>query len=574
MMRAVALEKQLSKDEILTVYLNLIYLSNNCYGVEAASNKFFGKSAAELELTEAAMIAGITQRPSYYNPLRNPKNALEKRNTVLLKMYEMEKITKDEYEEAIKKDLGLHVTDLSKKDNVYSYFIDAAINEIIEDLQKEKGYTEAFATQQVFSGGLKIYTTMDYDIQKKMEEFYENEANFPAGAAKAQSAMVIIDPQNGEIKGMIGGKGVKTDSRGLNRATQTRRQPGSSIKPLSVYGPAFDQKILTPSSILTDKYIEIPDGDTVWTPENSYNGFKGKMTVKKAIEISANIPAIEALQKVGIDTSFDYVKNKFNINVSDSDRGLSPLALGSLTKGATVEEMAAAYQAFANGGYYHTPHTYTKVVDSANRVLLEKKVESEQIIGEDTSYVMSQMLYGVVNSASGTAKAAKMDNDIAVYGKTGTSNNTYDKWFVGYTPYYVGAVWFGFDIQQSIVNAGISPSISVKIWKSVMEKVHEGFSSAEIEMSDELVSVRICTTSGLLATSACSGSNEYFVSGTEPKKYCNKSHNVANEDSSEETEESETIEIPSEEPEVIPLDPPTSRPQVEANPEDDVISLD
>ena len=393
--------------------------------------------------------------------------------------------------------------------------------------------------------------------------------------------MVIIDPQNGEIKGMIGGKGIKTDSRGLNRATQTRRQPGSSIKPLSVYGPAIDKKILTPSSILTDKYIEIPDGDKVWTPENSYNGFKGKMTVKKAIEISANIPAIEALQEVGIDTSFDYVKNKFNINISESDRGLSPLALGSLTKGATVEEMAAAYQAFANGGYYHTPHTYTKVVDNANRVLLEKKVESKQIIDENTSYVMSQMLYGVVNSASGTGKDAKMDNDIAVYGKTGTSNNTYDKWFVGYTPYYVGAVWFGFDIQQSIVNAGISPYISVKIWNSVMEKVHEGLEPCEIEMADELVSVKICTSSGLLAKSSCKSSNEYFVSGTEPKKYCNKSHYTTTQPSYDEPEdmeasdEPEDVEIqPEEEPEVIPLEPETSRPQVDANPEDDVISLD
>ncbi len=586
MMRAVALEKQLSKDEILTVYLNVIFLSNNCYGVEAASNRYFGKSASELNLTEAALIAGITQRPSYYNPLRNPENALLKRNTVLLKMYETGKITKEEYEEAIASDLGIHESGFEDTDNVYSYFVDTVINEIISDLQTEKGYTESFATQQVFGGGLKIYTTMDKNIQDAMEEVFENPANFSGGASKAQAAMVIVDPRSGAIKGIIGGKGQKTDSRGLNRATQTRRQPGSSIKPLSVYGPAIDKKVLNPSTILLDEPITIKD----WSPKNSYSGFKGNITVKKAIEISANIPSIKALQKLGTGTSYDYVKNRFRLGVVDADKDLSPLALGGLTNGVTVKEMAAAYSVFANGGYYYTPHTYTKVLDSSNRVLLEKKVEKTQAIGADTAYIMSQMLYGVVNSGGGTGKLARLDSDMAVYGKTGTTNNDYDKWFVGYTPYYTGAVWFGFDQQKSIRSAGVRINISAKLWSDTMKRVHKGLDDAEIEAPDNLVTSYVCNVTGLLASSGCTGSTEYFLDGTQPKKYCDASHNIEDEVAAEEGVEEipeGTEEIPEEVPEggnveggetmpeeITPIEPETSRPDVEANTPDDVISLE
>ena len=585
MMRAVALEKQLSKDEILTVYLNVIFLSNNCYGVEAASNRYFGKSASELSLTEAALIAGITQRPSYYNPLRNPENALLKRNTVLLKMYETGKITKEEYEEAVASDLGIHESRFEDTDNIYSYFVDTVINEIISDLQTEKGYTESFATQQVFGGGLKIYTTMDRKIQSAMEDVFENPDNFPGGASKAQAAMVIIDPRNGGIKGIIGGKGQKTDSRGLNRATQTRRQPGSSIKPLSVYGPAIDKKVLNPSTILLDEPITIKD----WSPKNSYSGFKGNITVKKAIEISANIPSIKALQKLGTATSYDYVKNRFKLGVVDADKDLSPLALGGLTNGVTVKEMAAAYSVFANGGYYYTPHTYTKVLDSSNRVLLEKKVERTQAVGADTAYIMSQMLYGVVNSSGGTGKLARLGSDMAVYGKTGTTNNDYDKWFVGYTPYYTGAVWFGFDQQKSIRSVGVYNNISAKLWSNTMKKVHEGLDEAQIEAPDNLVTSYVCNVTGLLASSSCSGATEYFLDGTQPKKYCDESHNEEDEQAAEEGVEEipeGTEEIPGEVPEednmeeetvpeeVTPIEPETSRPDVGTNTPDDVINLE
>lgn len=520
MMRAVAIERQLSKDEILTMYLNVIFLANNCYGIEAASNMYFDKSAEDLTLTEAALIAGITQRPSYYDPLKNPENALKKRNTVLTKMYELGKITKTDYDEAVESDLGLNSAHAKIKSKVYSYFIDTVVNEVIRDLQTEKGYAEAFATQQVFSGGLKIYTTMDMNVQNAMEEVFESSQNFPGGASKAQAAMVVMDPSNGEIKGIIGGKGKKTDSRGLNRATQTTRQPGSSFKPLSVYAPAIEKRIVTPSTKVVDEPITIKN----WEPKNAYTGFKGQMTVKKAVEISSNIPAIKILQKVGLGTSYDYVTEKFHLStVVDADRDLSPLALGGLTNGVTVKEMTAAYAVFANEGKYTEPHTYTKVLDSANRVLLENNPESVEVISPSTAYTMSELLYGVVNGSSGTGKLAKLKN-IPTYGKTGTTNNNYDKWFVGYTQYYVGGVWFGFDQQKSIREAGVSDNISARLWKKVMDKVHEGLEGGKIEAGSEMVQAFVCAQTGDLATDSCEGIMEYFTRGQEPEVYCDGNH--------------------------------------------------
>ena len=521
MMRAVAIEKQLSKDEILTMYLNVVYFANNCYGVEAAANAYFDKPAAKLTLNEAALIAGITQKPSYYDPVRNPENAKKKRNTVLKKMYELGKITKEDYDEAAASELVINGSHAKIKSKVYSYFVDTVVNEVIKDLQREKGYSEAFATQQVFGGGLKIYTTMDKNIQDTVESVFENTSNFSGAASKAQASMVILDPSNGEIKGIVGGKGKKTDARGLNRATQTTRQPGSSLKPLSVYTPAIEKRIVTPTTSVVDEKIKIKD----WEPQNAYSGFKGQMTVKKAVEISANIPAIKILQKVGTGTSYDYVTKKFKLStIVDADKDLSPLALGGLTKGVTVKEMAAAYAVFANEGKYNEPHTYTKVLDSANRVLLEKGAANEEVISANTAYTMSEMLYGVVNGSSGTGKVAKLANGISTYGKTGTTNENHDKWFVGYTPYYVGAVWFGFDQPKSITNAGISSSISARLWKKVMDKVHDGLDAGKIEAGDDMIEAFVCDRTGQLAGEDCNGIIEYFKRGQEPQVFCNGDH--------------------------------------------------
>lgn len=483
MLLAVALEKELSKDEILTVYLNLIALANNCYGVEAASNIYYDKDAADLTLNEAATIAGITQRPEYYNPLKHPDNAKYKRDVVLTKMCELGMISVEERDEIMAKDLELNDNYTKARTRIYSYFTDTVLNEVVLDLQREKGYSQDMAEQLVYSGGLSIYATVDPAVQKKVESFYENKKNFPSIKKEAQSAMIILDPYTGEIKGVAGGIGEKTTNRGLNRATQSKLQPGSSIKPLSVYAPAIEEDLINAATKVLDAEITIGD----WSPKNSYSGYKGTISVKRAVQISSNTAAVRVLQKLGISTSFNYLQNKFGITtLTDRDKNLSSLALGGLTNGVTPKEMAAAYAVFANGGMYFEPHSYSKVVDHAGNVLLETKTQGKRVLKESTAYVMTDILSDVVNTSSGTGKLAKLD-EMPTYGKTGTTNENRDKWFVGYTPYYVGAVWYGFDQPDSINKYGVRYNISAKIWGEVMEKVHDGLKVKDFETPDSVV---------------------------------------------------------------------------------------
>ncbi len=517
MMRAVALEKRFTKDEILTTYLNISYFGNQCYGVESAAKMYFSKNAIDLTLPEAAMIVGITQAPTRFDPFRNPDNALGKRNTVLKKMYELEKISEEEYQAAVNSPLGVNDSRRSLNSSVYSYFVDQVINDVIDDLQEQKGYSQSFASSQVFGGGLKIYTTMDAGIQAAMESVYENTANFPGAANGVQSAMVVVDPKTGEIKGIVGGIGKKTESRGLNRATQSKRQPGSSVKPLSVYAPSLENGKITAATIITDAPLTIG----TWSPKNSYKGFKGDMSVRKAIEISANIPAVKTLQTLGIDKSYEFMTKKLGFtSLKNDDKNLSALGLGGMTKGVSPKEMAAAYAMFANNGVYITPHTYTKVLDSSGKVLLETKPEKIRAISEANAYIMTSFLKDVVNGSAGTGRNARLSN-VTVYGKTGTSNDNKDKWFCGFTTEYVGAVWYGYDAEKSVGTT----NISTQVWKKVMEKVHEGMPASSFEKPSSVTAVSVCQLTGKLSSSGCGhGKTEYFARGTLPTKYCNNNH--------------------------------------------------
>lgn len=513
MMRAIAFERRFTKDEILSTYLNIAYFGNQCYGIEAASKMYFSKNAIDLTLPEAAMIVGITQAPTRYDPFRNPESSKEKRDIVLMKMYELGKITEDEYNEAVNSGLGVNEGRRSLGGLIYSYFVDQVINDVIADLQNEKGYSQTFASQQIFGGGLKIYTTMDPTIQDAIESVYENKANFGG----AQSAMVIMDPYTGEIKGIAGGVGVKTESRGLNRATQSRRQAGSSVKPLSVYAPALENKKITAATIITDSPLTIGD----WSPKNSYKGFKGDMSVRRAIEISANIPAVKTLQTLGVDTSFKFMTQKLGFtSLTENDKNLSALGLGGMSQGVSAKEMAAAYAIFPNKGVYITPYTYTKVLDSSGKVLLEKKPESTRAISEANAFIMTSFLKDVVNGSAGTGRNARLAG-MATYGKTGTSNDNKDKWFCGFTPYYVGAVWYGYDSEKSVG----STNIATQVWKKVMEKVHNGMPEKEIEQPDSVTAVSVCQVTGKLSSSGCKhAKTEYFAKGTLPTKYCENNH--------------------------------------------------
>ncbi len=528
MMRAVAFEKRFTKEEILSMYLNIVYFGNNCYGIESSAKMYFSKNAIDLTLPEAAMIVGITQAPSRFNPFKNPEDTIAKRNTVLKKMYELGKISEEEYTSSSDSPLGVNDKYKALGSTVYSYFVDQVINDVISDLQTKKGYSQTFASQQVFSGGLKIYTTMDADIQNAVESVYTSASNFPGAAKGTQSAMVIIDPHTGEIKAMAGGVGTKTESRGLNRATHAKRQPGSSIKPLSVYAPALETGKITAATILTDEPITIGD----WSPKNSYKGFRGDMSLRHAIEISSNIPAVKTLQTLGIDTSYNFMTNKFGFTTfQDSDKNLSALALGGMTVGVSPKEMASAYGTFANGGVHITPHTYTKVLDSSGKVLLETKPEKTRVISEANAFIVTSFLKDVVNGSSGTGRNARLSG-ITAYGKTGTSNDNKDKWFCGYTPYYVGAVWYGYDSDKSVG----STNVSTQIWKKVMQKVHDGLPEKTFEQPDNVTAVSVCQKTGKLSSGGCTASKtEYFVKGTLPTKYCGNKHASVSSGSAEET---------------------------------------
>lgn len=555
MMMAVALERELSKDEILTIYLNIVYFANNCYGVEAASNVYFNKSANELTLAEAASIAGITQTPAKYDPFKNPENNVEKRNRVLGKMLELGYISQDEYDEASSSQLVTSKKFKEQRAGVTSYFTDQVLNDVINDLQEKKGYSQTFAQQQLQSGGLKVYITMDKKVQNALEDVMSDNSNFPA--IDAQAAMIVIDPYTGQIKGMYGGRGPKKESRGLNRATQIYRQPGSSIKPIAVYAPALEHGSLTPSTVITDEAITIGD----WSPKNSYSGFKGDMLMRKAIEISSNIAAVKTLDNLKIDNSYSFLEKKLHItSLKDADKNLSSLGLGGMTKGVSPEEMAAAYGIFVNGGVYTRPYSYTKVVDSTGKVLLENTPQRTQAISSQNAYIMTRMLREVVYGSSGTGTAARLSK-MPTFGKTGTTNEDYDKWFVGFTPYYVGATWYGFDTQKSIRAAGVKYNPSARIWKSVMEKIHSGLEAKDIPQPDGIVTASICSHTGKLAGANCSSYKEYFVSGTQPKSTCTSRHGYTDDSPDDNTENSEdTANQPSSSPSADTTSKPDSTP--------------
>ena len=554
MMRAIALEKQLEKDEILTMYLNIMYLANNCYGVEAASKMYFGKSASDVNIQEAATIVGITQYPSRYDPYANPESSKEKRNTVLAKMLEHEMITQEEYEKAVESPLKLAGKSAYRNTSVSSYFVDQVISDVMADLQSKMGYSEEFAEQQITNGGLRIYSTIDLEIQEAMESVFENASNFPSSSA--ESAMVIIDPYTGEIKGMVGGLGKKTDIRGFNRATQAKRQPGSAIKPLAVYAPAIDTGEATQATVVKDEKITI--GSDKWEPSNAYKGFKGYMSLHEAVGRSSNIPAVKVLDMVGINKSYSYLENNFKMStLVSADKNYSSLSLGGLTKGVTVKEMAAAYATFVNSGKYIKPHTYTKVVDVSGNVILENKAASSQAIKATTAYIMADLLSEPVNGSYGTARSAKLAN-MPTYGKTGTTNDNYDKWFVGFTPYYVGAVWYGYDTPRSV--GGSNPSTAV--WKKVMQKIHENLDEKEIEKPSGIVEAKICINSGNLSKKSCTSKIAYFASGTQPKKVCSKHYY----DDSEPTEAPEESEEPTGSAKPEESAEPTDSPQATSTP--------
>ena len=595
---ALEIEKQLNKDQILHAYLNTMSLGRGAIGVQAAAQTYFSKDVSELNLAECAMVAGITKYPYKFSPyvtstidINDELSALEivvlpsteetplptendlliyekalnigkidnfeynllkkgdvylrkavlnpeskkRQETVLFKMNELGYITDSEYQEAINHEIVIKIGK-KKEQGISTYFMDKLKQDVITAFM-QKGYTEDEAIDILYNGGLRIYSTLDTNIQKILEKEFENKSNFPGsytdenGVIQPQGAMVIMDQYTGEVRGLVGGRGIG-GNRIYNRALNPR-QPGSSIKPLAVYLPALSKGI-TAADVYDDSPRE--DGKGGYWPKN-VGSYYGPSTVRQLLERSSNVGAVKIgeslssspeqsintmisyLQKMGFTT---IVTRDQNSRVNDENLSLT---LGGMTKGLTPLEITSAYTAIANQGNQSRPIFFTRIENSNGDIIFENKNISKEITDPQTAYILTDMLRTAVLNGSG--KQAKLSN-ITTAGKTGTTSDKKDAWFVGFTPYYTAATWIGTDMPTELSDGS---AMSARLWKNVMEQVHKDLNNKEFSRPNGITEVSICKLSGGLLTEACSragtATTELFKSGSAPTQYC-EIHNDEN----------------------------------------------
>ena len=602
---AIELSKSTSKEDVLLNYMNSINLGQNTLGVQAASLRYFDKPVNELNLSECAVIASITQNPSRLNPISHPEDNAKRRKKVLDNMLDQEYISRTEYDEAMADDVYSRIqiaNEGSEDSTVNTYFVDSLTTDVMDDLLAA-GYNETQAFTLLYSGGLKIYSTQDPNIQAICDEIFSNEENYPADTRwqlsyaltikkssgdyenhstemlqsyfkeqnpsfnlifnshedayaqieeyklavlesgdevfdenvtltpQPQVSLTIEDQHTGYILAMVGGRGPKEASRTLNRATDAKRQPGSTFKTVAVYAPAFDSAGLTLATVINDAPFNYADG----RPVNNWWGssYRGLNSLRQGIIDSMNILAVKTLTIITPQLGFDYVKNfgfttvvdRKEVTVNGETQIFSDiqqsLALGGLTVGVTNEELNAAYAAIANGGTYIKPKLYTKVVDHDGNVILDNtQPESRQVIKETTAWLLTNAMMDVV--IQGTGASCNFGN-MAIAGKTGTTSAYNDVWFAGYTPYYTATTWTGYD-NNTKLRKGEERSLAKKLWRAVMSRIHEDLPSASFPMpSSGIVQATVCARSGKLPIAGlCDGTlrTEYFAEGTVPTESC------------------------------------------------------
>lgn len=611
---ALEITKNFTKDEVLLRYLNAINLGQNTLGVESASQRYFGKSCSELTLSECAVIAGITQNPYKYNPLRFPENNKDRREKCLNDMLKAGFITNAEYTEAmadtedVYQRIGLYDTHLQENTgNAGSYFSDAVYEQVLRDL-KAVGYNDTIAENLLNAGGLRIDSTMDPDIQKIVDEEFSNPANYNpltkwylnyaltitdtdnkkhnfskenmtswfqgnvnkkfnlifasqdaaneaiatyrtamlkdlgveddksnyvesiSMTAQPQTAMVVEDQSTGYVVAMAGGRGAKEGRRTLNRAVNAYRLPGSTFKVLASFAPALDSAGKTLATVYNDAPFSYDDGTPV---SNWYDtGYKGICSLRYATEQSLNIIAVKNLTVITPQLGFDYLINFGFTSITDGvmingrfyTDVRQPLALGGLTKGVSPYELNAAYAAIANQGIYMSPKLYTRVTDSDGNVILDNTAPySHRVIKETTAFLLTDAMVDVVTIGNGGV--TRFDPNMAIAGKTGTTTDNTDVWFAGFTPYYTGTVWTGYDNNIGMSDTKDNPetACSKLLWRSVMKRVHENLPRAQFPTCEDIVQVEICKMSGKLPVPGlCDGNTrmEYFAEGTQPMETC------------------------------------------------------
>ncbi|MBO7634536.1 MAG: transglycosylase domain-containing protein, partial [Lachnospiraceae bacterium] len=483
---AMQLEQNLSKDEILELYINLAPMGNNYVGVQAAAMNYFGKNASELTLPECALIAGLPKSPSYYNPLRESgrRNAQRRMRTILGKMYELGMITEEEYEEALNTELEFKQRSTDRTSTINSYFVEYAISEVIGDIAVQRGISRSLAASLVYNRGYHIYTTLEPRPQEVLDDAFKDRdlfqedpdriADYPE---KPNASMVVINNATGAIAAMQGGYGEKTMNLSLNRAVSTHRNPGSSIKPLLDYGPAFELGLIAPGTVVWDepKHLDPTRPDVDW-PVNYGRTYSGEITIRTALTYSLNTIAAELWTEVGGDTALWYLKQ---VGIDRTAEGAFPSqSVGGFTKGMTTLEMAAAYHTFATGGTYVEPYAYTQVLDSEGNVIVKSDPISYRVYSEETCFFIADILKAVVNNNTpsdwGSGQIENEDGEVIdTCGKTGTTSDNIDKWFCGFTPYYTAAVWYGYDnrLRQTEIPQCDWDS-AIKIWVWCMQHIH------------------------------------------------------------------------------------------------------
>ena len=597
---ALELEKVMDKDDILINYMNTINLGQNTLGVQAASLRYFNKSVSDLNLSECAVIASITQNPTKYNPITHPEDNAERRQKVLDDMLEQGYISQEEYDEAMADDVysRIQIVDSENGEStVNTYFVDALTDDVLEDLIAA-GYNETQAYTLLYSGGLKIYSTQDPAIQAICDEVFADESNFPENTKwylnydltvvqengdrinystemfrsfwreaktgynliytsqdeaymdielykeailgkgdevfsetisltpQPQVSLVVQDQSTGYVVAMEGGRGAKSGSRTLNRATDTARQPGSTFKVVSTYAPALDSAGLTLATVIDDAPFNYANGRPVgnWYGE----AYRGICSLRDGIRDSLNIVTVKALTWITPQLGFDYLIN-FGFTTLEERKEINgeifsdiqqSLALGGITNGVTNEELNAAYACIANGGTYIKPRLYTKVLNHDGNVILDNTApQSKQVIKETTAFLLTDAMVDVVTR--GTGGAVNFGN-MAIAGKTGTTSDYNDVWFAGYTPYYTATTWTGFD--NNVKLSGDEKNLAKKLWRAVMSRIHEDLPSESFNIPAGIVTATVCSRSGKLPIDGlCNGTlrTEYFAEGTVPTETCN-----------------------------------------------------
>lgn len=553
--RAIQLERQYTKDEILEKYLNIIFLGGRNRGVEAASQAYFGCHVWELTTPQAASLAGMTRSPNSWRPDLYPEKNKDRRNYALRCMYEQGKLTEEEYkkycaEPVVTVDSSQVTPDPSTTQTaqgVTSYYTDAVIEEVIADLMEANNWSREYASDRLRQGGYRIYMNVDAKLQKIVEEkfldwqtFSPNELSPNANDETPEAAFVIMDYE-GKVLALVGGKGEKTQSRSFNRATMAARSPGSAIKPIAVYAPALEYDLINWSTVLVDSPVMKNNGND-W-PKNFSGKYEGDVTVVYALRKSLNTIPVKLIQQLTPERSVEFMEKKFGITTlvkSGSVNDCVPaLTLGSMSKGIYLEEITAAYAPFGNGGLYYKPATYSRIEDTNGNVVYDNTSTKNRALSEDTASIMNRLLRQVVVGESGTGRRANM-GDMDVVGKTGTSQDYYDRAFVGMTPYYIGGFWTGYDTPAELPESRLySPDT---VWKTIMTEAHEGLEPKQFELSDDVVSMEFCVESGLAVTSRCTKTETGYYKKNALPGPCDMPHEATDEESGDGPENAAAVQ--------------------------------